>query len=239
MEKLNITVQGDTEVLEIVKREGVALPLREPITVHIVGEIDAPLRYAKQLIEKEGANPNLMVVTHKRKEGCIRLNTNRNNHFHDVIEGKVLINPDLTTFDINSERMYTQGELKSIIRLSRRFFRSRDEYEKLLGGLHEFIAKASIEVEAKDDRKGNVKNSYSKQSIVNITLSFTLDMPVHSGGESKTFLVEILADVTDGSVRFWLESADLIDIIEDEKSSIVTENLVGLSELGIPVINLP
>lgn len=53
------------------------------------------------------------------------------------------------------------------------------------------------------------------------------------------FLVEVLAEVTDGSVHFWLESADLQDAYERETEKKTHEQVANIAEAGVLTVEVP
>ena len=204
--QLNIpAVSGD-----MVVRQGDAQPISLPNKVRIAGQIDTPKRFLEKrapTLQKDEVH-----VLIDRRGRTINLFTKERDEFQAIITGSLKANPDLTAFSINSDKMWALKDLVNFLRRRRMFFESLDQYGTLIGALSDFSANSEIALKDKDDRKGNVNQAFTRATKMNAELEFTLNIPVFEGLPAHTFHVDVLADVTDGGVRFWLESIELIEI---------------------------
>jgi hypothetical protein len=60
-----------------------------------------------------------------------------------------------------------------------------------------------------------------------------LQIPIFSGEANETFRVEIGLEATDGSIRFWLESTELAELIDERKESIIEEEIENCQDFVI------
>lgn len=203
-------------------------PLPIPKAVKIDGIVNAP----RLFVQKRAAfiSPSLAHVLVDRINRTITLVTDETNPINKVVTGELEIDPDLAAFTINGNKMYTVKELADLLRLRRQFFRDRDGHTKIMKELGNFSAKTNIEFKDADDRKGNAEELRKRVSDINLALEFTLNVPVYKGFEKMTFHVEILADVTDGGVRLWLESVELAELLKTELDRIFAVEIAGLQD---------
>ncbi len=206
-------------------------PLPNPVSVKIDGNIDAPSRFIDKrmgLIKKDSA-----YVMVNRKAMTIILVTDETNPLNTVIAGKLYVDPDLAEFQINANRLFTVKELAALLRMRRQFFREREQHQRTMKSLGEFSVRTAVEFTEKDDRKGNTELLRKRASTVDLDFEFVLDVPVYKGSSNKTFRVEILADVTDGGVKLWLESIELAEVMKSELDKIFAVEIEKLLDFVV------
>lgn len=87
------------------------------------------------------------------------------------------------------------------------------------------------------DNKGNAENSFKRIVESQHNYDFKLSLPLFKGEKKQTFFVEVCMDVSDGGIRFWLESPELMELLHDEAERILAEQVTGITELvPLPVI---
>lgn len=229
MKDIKVSVEAETK--ELVIREGAAIPYIEPLKVQLKGTISAPRLFVEK--RKSTIEPLQANVVSDPNKGTIILTVEEKEAKGTIITGELKINPYLLEFKINSEISFGLKEIQKFLRMRRVFFKNREQNEVLLKKLSEFFAKITIEINQKDDRKGNTLDSIQSRVTHEIPLQFTLAMPIYQDFPDKTFLVEIIADITDANVKFSFESVELAELLESDKKSILETELKSLSEYVI------
>lgn len=215
--KLNIA-EG---VSEVVIREGQALVLDPPVKVSVTGLITAPAEY---FTKRKPQIDSSHIICDRNKRN-ITLITEEKNCKGTVISGHLKYNKELADFNINKNTMYGLKELTQLLRIKRMHFESKEEHRKTIEALNKFYAKIMIELKDSDDHKGNIEKSIKKQTESNSPLSFKLDIPIYEGQPKNKIFVDVLADVSDAQVKFWLESVDLIELEFDLRDKIIDAQL--------------
>jgi hypothetical protein len=105
------------------------------------------------------------------------------------------------------------------------WFASRDQAETLLESYMAFRAEVNANIGKTNDTRGNVENNYKKTVKTGVPDSFVLNIPVFKGQDKRQFRVEIEIEATDASVRFWLVSVELHDLIQIESEQILQKQL--------------
>lgn len=221
-EAADVQVHVGNGISELVIRRGEATPVELPQPVVLRGTITAPGRFLVN--RRKAVDPSRSHVVFNRKKGEIVLIVDEQSKRGYTIQGVLKPNPDLVEFAINTPTMRTVAEMAKYLRMRRQFFQDKDDHRRVMRALEEFTAKSTVKVEQKDDRKGNVKEVFERKSDLSSFLDyFKLKLPLFEGYDPKVFRVEILADVTDGDVRFYLESVDLYEMEVRERESILEE----------------
>ena len=104
--------------LEVIMREGEALPLHEPVKVEISGVLDSPARW----LEKR---PELQQITNKchvrvdREMLLIVLQINENAYYGTKIKGTLSLTDAFKKFHINDGHSFTLVELAKLFKMNR------------------------------------------------------------------------------------------------------------------------
>jgi len=215
--KLN---EGQTE---LIIREGEALPLKEERIVNISGTIVAPAEYYNK--RKDIINPKKCNVIYSYRDLFIKLTVNEDNHYASIIEGKAVLNPDLTKFGINSTKTWTKTELKQFLKMNRAFFKDLDSNLKMVLNLEKFSASIQGQIDEHKDNRGNSKNNVEVKVDTNLDMNFTLQIPIFIGQETTSFQVEICFDVRDNGITIWLESPELQEAIIKQREVLIDKNI--------------
>lgn len=235
MEEVNVNVTPHNGVLEI--REGQAIPLKEPVKIDIVGNIDAVSSFLKvrstSAINHQCVSKMSSIVTVDRKNMSIRLQTNPNDVYGTVITGKLELSDELKAFSINTAKTFSKQELVKLLRFNRMHFADMDIHAKVLGSYQKFSASANTDIKDESDLRGNKLANFQKKVKTDIPDNFVLNLPIFKGREKKTFRVEICLDVTDGGACFWFESVELNEIITRQRDEIIDGELKSCKDLVI------
>lgn len=232
-DKFNMVLPEGTT--EIIYREGKAPDVPVPHKVKLSGAITAPADWV------EGKRSNELpidmahaYVTVDEHKGIITLVTEETFDLGHEIIGKLEMNPDLLTFNINprsSGAAMTASAMSSFLKMNRTFFVDSDENLNVVTNLQKFKAQVIKEVESNNDLRGN-KLEFRAQAIhTEFDLKFTLSMPIYKGSQSRKFLVEILFDIGDtGSIVYWLESVELRELEMQEKEYLLDAQLSRINQ---------
>ena len=233
--KLNITTQSDKEG-SLVILEGKAPDIRMFEPASYSGTITAPADWM-ELKVKAGfkLNASDSTIEVDKHQGIIKA------FFNEFIEkekhkitGKLLPNPDLEKFNINTQRTWTNKELKQFLKMNRFFFEDPDENRTVVSAMEKFKVKLTSEFEDTDDLKGNKKRVFEQTVQSELVFSFKLYLPIFKGEEPTSIRVDINFDISDKSAVFWLESADLKELEASQRESIIDREVDRFE--GYPVI---
>lgn len=223
--------------LDVVIREGAALPLYEPVKVVIDGIIDSPARW----LEKR---PELQQITNKcyvkvdREKLKITLRINENAHYGTLIEGSMQIAEAFKKFHINDGHCFTLIDMAKLFKMNRSFFETKQQASELVTLLQNFKGKVNKDLESSTDNRGNKKIDFRQAVESNLPEAFTLHLPIFKGMEAEDIECEVYIDPDDWSCQ--LISPDANDIIEkyrDEKIGEVIERIEAAMP-GVVVIEI-
>ena len=219
MDKLDINVELKNGN-ELIFRQGTAPDIEVPKQYAFAGNIDSPGNFFEDRTARKLFNPDTSNVVLDKRNLKIVLTENEKSPKANVIIGTLKENPDLTLFRIWGQPEWGLAEMIKFLRKNKRFFKSKEEFDRTIKNLSEYTYKREVQGTEKDDRKGNVKVAFEQKLTQNIKLEFTLCIPIFEGYFVKSFRVEIIPEVTDGGSKFWFESVELIELKEKELESI-------------------
>lgn len=234
------TIHVPEGTTELVIRKGNAPVIHEPVPVIIAGVIGAPSAYLEHLIRHSQLKQELAVCIVDADTNTIKfMPTPKDKDFGDVITGKLTLNPDLTEIGINTAKRYSREELVTFLRMNRLFFPDLESHAKLLQSVRKFDANVSerLSLDSTQKNRGNTNVAYEKTvNAGDVPFNFFIQIPVFKGSDPKKFDVEVCLDVSDGSVRFWLESPELAEIIQETEKVALDEEVKKFTEAGVTVI---
>lgn len=232
MEKLSVVLPDGEESKTLIIREGQALPLHNPESIRLSGNIESITNFLArryngekgkglQEVDKEKA---VVIVNDKLMK--IELFLDPENHFNTQVTAALELTEELKAFQINIGKQWTREELVKHIRLNRRFFPDPIKHEELLFAWMKLNLSINSELKNESDNRGN-KEQYFKKKINSegIPTEFTLRMPIFRGQEERDFKVQIFLEATDASVRFEFESVDLIELVDRDMKELFQEQL--------------
>jgi len=229
-QELKINVTANTK--ELVIRNGSAKEIFDISRMLIDASIKAPA----QFMGVRGSNKDTDHVLFSRGAQLIEYIFNERFPEGGSIIGRLRINPELDSIHILDGRLFGTKELAQLLKRNRVFFKDREENAKIVTLLNNFTATIQAEIEASQDTRGNKKSMVDKTVKTNMPTEFSLEMPLFIGFEKKSFRVEICFDSTDSSVRCWMESPDLIELMILERDRIIDEQLKPFIAAGLAVI---
>lgn len=214
-EKYQINLPDGTTQLTIL--QGEAKKPNNPVAVKFDGGIQSVTDYFKargvfvDAFMDNAINLGKAIVVVDRSKWTITLYQDPHNILAPVIVGSLSDNPDLIDFKINrmDSHRFTAKELCNHLRMRSYWFSDREECLKVVEYLMKYKARITTELETSNDMKGNKKDSYQTQLAHEMKADFKLNMPIFKAGPNQTFRVEVMCDITDGSILFWLESEEL------------------------------
>ena len=155
------------------------------------------------------------------------------------IKSSLVVNPDLNTLQINSQKTYTNQQLADVLKFNRLLFESSDECMNMVTKLKKFSATVTSEIINENDNQGNKKLMYAQKLAHELNLSFTLNCAIFVGVKNVSkFKVDIEFDIRDKSIEFWLTSVEMKEIMDQAKELIITEQLKPFIEKGVPCIQI-
>lgn len=231
-EVINITPSGPGQEFVIVHKKG--LDEKRPHNFHIEGRIDAVSEFVNSrgpdLVTGQGVLPSHAVVLVEKDKGSITLILDPTDEFSHKVTGLLMPGKDLSEFKINTDHLYTRDALLKLVRFNTHRIRYAD---LLISALRKMALETNAKSKNEKDHRGNVQQSLEKTVHSGVPDSFVLTIPIFQGMEAETFRVDIIQDATDATVRFWLESTELKQLIDTRKEGILNDELAKLSKLLI------
>jgi hypothetical protein len=230
---VNVELKNGNELM-ITRREGKAPDIEVPQQLKYTGNITSPADFFEDRasLKRKLIDTNYSHVEVDNRKLTITLFVDEKHPKRTEITGVLQMNPDLIEFGI-WEKQFEHGELLKFIRKNRRFFSSKDECDKLLKSLASFKYERNVSGKAANDNKGNIEEAFKQTLTQNIKLEFKLSIPIFEGFPEKTFLVEIVPDITDAGSRFWFESVGLIELQEKEAKAIFDKEIKRFKDILI------
>ena len=217
-------------------RTGEAPVVYDPQRLNIIGGIDTPLRWLKK--RKGNYNLKNCHILVGRDDMGIKLIIDEHNHFADHIGGRLILSEEFKRFGINGGKYITSMELSDIIRMNRTCFESKAKAMELVTIMRNFKATVSSQVEASDDKKGNVSQLRRQTVEGSQPPSFELCIPIFKGQPRQTFTVEI--DIDPETLKATLISPDAQDLIVEQRDALIDGVLNQIQGLcpEIPMIEI-
>jgi len=157
-DKLQIEQLVSEGVKEIIIRNGDALPqVEERVKLTETGSIKAPANY----VEVIGFDNTKAVVVFSREKMEINFKEHPRHTFGADITGKLLLNPELVAFKIDTkDGIYTPKDLSDFLKRNAHHFISKSDNGTLVSGLRNFNAKVNSIIEQSGDQRGNIRNLF-------------------------------------------------------------------------------
>lgn len=233
--KLNVVVPKDYNgaPIEIILREGKAaeqLPNKEPISVEIEGNIEAPLCWLEKKIELIDQKKAHIEVSRDKMD--ITLIDKENDYYTNVITGQLKPSREMEAFGINTDKRWEPAKLSQFCKMQRAFFKDKPANMSIVSTLKNFKAKVSQDIERSKEENGSRADNYSQVVDSNLPKSFKLFIPLFKGFEPEEIEVEIYADVDGRDVSLSLVSAGANETMEETKNGIINELLNKISTIA-------
>lgn len=249
-----------TNLPQVIYREGTAPDVPAEKAVVVTGTLKAVGDY---LVHKVGEEAEISRIIHDNKgyadidcqmyEVCqstvyvsnedkrIDLSLNEKNFVTDELHGVLQRASIWSELHVNSDHLWNIEGLRRIMKRVKHYFADHTEHSAFLLKLQKFVAKVDSQI--KDTK---VSGEFEK-SVSNILVNgglipeFKIMAPVYKGYEKKVVRVEVLADVSDGGVRFSLESQDLFTLEEELAEKYIKDEIKRITTLfndEISVVNI-
>lgn len=166
------------------------------------------------------------------QKGTLQLYLNEKRSYEDTITGQLTKYPLWDKFKVNSGEQFTPADLRKAMKRNRFFFENKEELEQALTKLFDFSAKVESRVTDRN-RSGDYEIGFAaKVTQMEIPTTMNLTAPVYEGFEKHKVNIEVVADVSSGSVRFTLESGDLHELEESLKEKYLQAEISKLQKLS-------
>jgi len=238
MENLTVKVEGDQK--ELILREGQAEPIRVPRKIKIDGDINTVKEYLSKRMniaslgmQLQYINKGTSIITVDEEKMFILLELDPNDELATVVNAKLEFTTYLDQWNINGKKTFTRKELLDILKYAKLMFDDPDQYETVYKAYQVFDFQAMISASQEDDKRGNRSASVKKEIKTNLPADFILRIPIFKGQGPETFRVEVCYDTTDASIKFWFESVELFNLIEQRKIEIFAEQLAPFQDFVI------
>lgn len=228
--QINIT----TTDKELVIRDGKALELHEPQKINFTGVLFAPADFMENRRKLLDATKAHLIVD--EKAGKIFFTIDEKNFYKDIFSGELRESSVITLFGINKEKFYGDKEMAKFFRKTEYYFSNGDVHKKIVSELMKFKAKVDVQIEKNADNRGNVKNLYERAVESNIPESFVMKAPLFDGYDPIEFTVLIGAEADTTGVKFFLESPELFKLEEEEKRSLINNEVARFKEFGCAIL---
>ena len=221
----------ENDVKEVVIREGKSLEVYNNKPVKLTGNIDAPSRFIEGRKEDfENSRRHCMV---SKTDGIIELVINEQSVCEKYeITGKIEIGKKFKSLGINDDNnSYTPEELANKLKLLRSIFVSNIEHAGICTQLRNLKATINRDIEAKDDRKGNVERNFKQTVDSNVPGAVKIKLPLLEGEDDVEFEVNIILEAVNSSgINCYLESIDASEMIEEAFKQRVSQEIDKIKE---------
>lgn len=219
-QNINVSVEPKEGVSTLLIGE--ALTPKEPKKLIINGNFRSVSEFVnkrKDIGGLQSVNPTHSIVICNKDEMTIHLMTDPNNPFGTEVIGKAEYSEEFINFGINQNKFFNREQLIKLFKFNRRFFPNKEEYADLLYKYQKFSASVKKEIVADTDQRGNVNKQFQKDVTTDLPPQFLLNIPIFKEEMPSKFPVEICLEEYEGGVRFWFESVELHEILEEDKEA--------------------
>jgi hypothetical protein len=217
-----------------------------PLPFKIKGFISEPFKYWKnkedcRIAPIAGILLDVVLITRPLvlvdiEEGKVLLDLYHGINLSCTVEGFLTVEPELQALGINSNKIWNVKELAKFIKLNRFVFKDRDAAADLLENLQQFTAEVNMLMQDKNDGRGNTNQQLQSKLTTDLALDFVVSLPLYQGFKPVAFKVEIGIDLRDGGIDLWLESAELKELLRDERRRVIMEQVEAFEKAGVPVV---
>jgi len=241
-QNVNVTVASDKDgISQLIIREGKAVEWREDLVISEKGDIETVKNYIagrtfddkdnRQAIDKKRS---LIVID--KDNLSITLQVNPQDYYGPKVSGHLVKTNELLQFKINDAFEFNREQLVKLIKFNKRFFTNAAKHDTILRAYQSLQLKANTQLKDASDNRGGQNFQYEKQiDRTNIPVGFSLEMSIYKGQPKVKFDVEICFESTEHNVKFWLESAELAELLEVKRDEIFAEQQKHFG--GFVVIN--
>jgi hypothetical protein len=151
--------------------------------------------------------------------------------------GSLKLNTEIDAMRINQVQVLNIEDLKKLLRLRRHLFDKQEDFNEVFAALQKLrVVTSNTQVNAKDERGNSDKAHTVQVTESNVPLNFTLKAPIFETGNECTFAVEICYEVRSAGIDFWLESSELLMLIDRESREMMKREIDEMSHFPIPCL---
>lgn len=235
MKELNVTTTGDT----LTVMQGNVLETKPPEKISISGDIKSVSNFLSiRIAQGKGTqeiDKSKAVITVDKKALTITLLIDPENYYGAIVLGTLQKSDELQPFSINQNKTFSKEELVKLIKFNKVYFDDAAKHAQMLLAFQKVSSVVNIKANDSSDDRGNKERAYVKEVTTNAPTEFILNIPIFKGFDPVRFRVEICLDVTDGSARFWFESVELHEIMQNKIDEIFATELKAAD--GFVIIN--
>lgn len=230
--KIEVKAQGDTLII----REGIALPVYEPKSINIVGDINAPQAFFSARLPDFAVMTSYCIANVSESSVEITLIGDDRKENKISVKGIAKSNPEVDGFQLNTDSSLTVEQLLKLFQRKRSLFPNLTQHAAIMSALRNFKANIQTAIERSKDTKGNEANHYVKQVESGLPESFDLVFKPFMGGSEIPFTVETEVSVVGDSVSIKLFCFNLADVKRASAHEIIAEQTKAIKDAGIAVI---
>lgn len=230
-QQININTADGTQ--ELIIRHGDALPVEPKQKGTFTGCIESVFEWMEKRRLK--FDQSTSSVSYDQDEGGIYFIENIDDPRTHRVNGIVQINPELEKFKINSGQYEDPEKLANRLRLLGHHFPDREKFLDMISKLKSLEAKVELEINSKNDDRGNIKQLRDQIAKTNIPKDFEILLPLVKGGKPRYLKVELFLNE---SLKISLFSWDLNELIDGVKSDAIQKELEAIRKNfpGVPVL---
>lgn len=229
-----IQVLPDSTIKEMIIREGVAPKTNDPIAHSYSGHIGAVVAFLSK--NQQQTIAGVTVIEYDFDAGKIVLYCNKSDTLAAVVTGELKPNPDFVQFKINTGQKLSVKEIANHLRMRKVFFSDKDECTNVVEKLMAFKASITQQIDQSNNLKGDKKDSFETKLSHELKMDFKLQIPLFKCASPLSFTVEIMCDIQDGEIKFWLESMDSEALTKTECEKIMQQQIERLKMFDIAII---
>ena len=219
---------------EIILREGAApkvLDPKAPVKMNVNGTINAPFEYLSKRIDCINQKDCHIIVN--REKITIELVVNEADEYtRGTIAGTLQHHPKFEEFGINTGKVWSPFDFAMFCKMNRAFFADKNANMSLVSACKNFTAKVNNQIERAIQENGNSTDNFAQVVNSNLPESFTLSIPIFTGGKKEDLVVETFAKIDGRNVAFVLMSPGAEETLEDLRDKAIDEQLNAIKAIA-------
>lgn len=227
-----LNLQAGTE--KVIMLEGVAESPRQFVKkVELSGNISAVNDFISKRVSEINKLKSHVIVN--SEAGTIALVVNEDDTHCTTVSGAIARTDAINKWHINGDKVFSASELASHFRLNAMHFASEGNRDgqtistELILKMQNLKVKIESTVEECKNDRGNAKKLFEKNvNDSTVPTKFLLSMPIIKGGAKLPFTVNICLETNESKVVFWLESAELRQLLFEEQERMLLHEIAKL-----------
>jgi len=216
---------------------GKALEERHEEAVKFGGILSAPADFLEQ--KKSNFLPSECHVRVDYHSMQIVFHMDERKFNGNEVHGKLSESKVLTRFGINTGKEYSNFELAQLFRLNKYWFASAEDQVRIISELQKFQANVSTKIKAHADNSGaSLQHLEREVNGIQWNRTFRLNIPLFEGYERVAVPVEIGVTPTASAVRFFLESPEIYELIEEQKGGLIQAQIERFKDWGCSIVRI-